>query len=73
MKYESFNDIHSKLMARVKAFTDRETDQKLYTPQISNYGGIKIKPVTSFSNYRNFFYFLDLQYIYMYIIMRDIL
>jgi hypothetical protein len=48
MKYESLITCHSKDMANVKVFADRQTDKqtdgqaKNYMPPIFRYGGIKI-------------------------------
>ena len=43
MKYESLITYHSKDMANVKVFADRQTDgqTKNYMPPIFRYGGIK--------------------------------
>jgi hypothetical protein len=45
MKYESSITYHSKDMANVKVFADRQTDRqtKNYMPPIFRYGGIKSK------------------------------
>jgi hypothetical protein len=46
MKYESPITCHSKDMANVKVYADRRTGQKLYAPDLSIRGHIKILKIT---------------------------
>jgi hypothetical protein len=45
MKYESPITYHSKDMANVKVFADRQTGQKLFAPNLSIRGHKKINPI----------------------------